>query len=323
MNSSNSMLLNPLTPMSYLTPSAAEIHTLTANINLFTMGVLVWDWAMSMPDEYRILSIGRRLSLSNITYFGSRVFTVAACLCACILYVLPVSDCHALSKIFAAFLQLTLHSNNLLFFYRVRAVYSNSLRVTLFFGLCYMVVLVTCVFVPSTLNAIHIGPTEYCVESETKPWIASLATICNVVNDTLVFLAISYRIAFTSIGSADRRSALQRFFRGDGAPRVFKELLQNGQLYYLATIVTSIAHIILGLTTGYGTALTIPVVVVQHVMTCRVHRAVILGLANSNQPANTPLVLTTFISSVDASTMDDRLDTLKRRELQEGHLASP
>ncbi|KZP08315.1 hypothetical protein FIBSPDRAFT_840428 [Athelia psychrophila] len=304
-------MLNPHTPMSYLTPSAAKIYTLTANINLFTMGALAWDWAMSMPDEYRIVLIGKRLSLSKITYFSSR------------LAVLPVRDCHALSKIFAAFLQLTLNSNNLLFFFRIRAVYSNSLRVSLFFGFCYIVVFVTSVLVPSTLNAIYIGPTEYCVESEIRPWIASLATICNVVNDTLVFLAISYRIPSVSIGAGGRRSALQRFFCGDGAPRVIKQLLQNGQLYYLATIVTSIAHIILGLTTGYGTALTIPVVVVQHVMTCRVHRAVILGLANSNQPANTPLVLTTFISSVDASTMDDRFDAQKRWELQEGHLASP
>ncbi|KZP29550.1 hypothetical protein FIBSPDRAFT_1038869 [Athelia psychrophila] len=323
MNSSDSMLLNPYTPMSYLTPSAAKIYTLTANINLFTMGALAWDWAMSMPDEYRIISIGKRLSLSKITYFSSRVFTVTTCLCACILYVLPVRDCHALSKIFTAFLQLTLNSNNLLFFFRIRAVYSNSLRVSLFFGFCYIVVFITSVLVPSTLNAIHIGPTEYCVESEIRPWIASLATICNVVNDTLVFLAISYRIAAVSIGAGGRRSALQRFFCGDGAPRVIKQLLQNGQLYYLATIVTSIAHIILGLTTGYGTALTIPVVVVQHVMTCRVHRAVILGLANSNQPANTPLLLTTFISSVDASTMDDRFDAQKRWELQEGPIASP
>ncbi|KZP29518.1 hypothetical protein FIBSPDRAFT_946782 [Athelia psychrophila] len=323
MNSSDSILLNPHTPMLYLPPSIAELYTIETNINLFTMGVLAWDWAMSMPDEYKIISIGRRLSSAKIMYFCSRVLTITTGLCACAICVLPASNCHALGQISAALVVLALSVNNLLFFSRVRAVYGNSLRVTYFFGFCYTVVFVTCMLVPSTYNAIHIGPTEYCIDGEVKPWIAFLAISCNAVNDTLVFLAISYRIASASIAGDDRRSRLQRFFRGDGAPRVVKELLQNGQLSYLATIVTSITHIILGLTTGYGALFTMPVVAIQHIMTCRVHRAVILGLITSKQPPNAPVILTTFITGVDTSTMDDRLDTHKRLKLREGQLASP
>ncbi|KZP29526.1 hypothetical protein FIBSPDRAFT_1038862 [Athelia psychrophila] len=322
MNSSDSMLLNPQTPMSYLPPLVAENHMRSTYINFFTIGVLAWDWVMSMPDEYRILSIGRRLYSSKIMYCCSRVFAIASCLCSCIIYVAKVSDCQALGKTLAALIVLARNTNNLLFFSRVRAVYGNSLRVTFFFGLCYVVVFVTSMLVPSTLTATHIGPTEYCIESEVKPWIASLATLCNAVNDTLVFLAISYRIASASIGGGGRRSALRSFFRGDGAPRVIKELLQDGQLCYLATIVTSITHIIVGLTTGYGTLFTIPVVAIQHVMTCRVHRAVILGLIANKQPPNAPFMLTTFTTSVNTSTMDDRLETRKRLELREGQPAS-
>ncbi|KZP29525.1 hypothetical protein FIBSPDRAFT_1038860 [Athelia psychrophila] len=303
MNSSDSTLPNPHSPMVYLPPVVAESFMISANINLFTMGVLVWDWAMSIPDEYRILSIGRRLSSSKITYFCSRVFNIAACLCACIIYVLPVSDCHALSKSLTAFIVLALNTNNLLFFYRVRAVYGNSRGVTFFFGSCYMVVCVTSCFVPSTLDATHIGPTAYCINSEIKPWLSALSVVFNAVNDTLVFLAISYRIASTTMGA--------------------KELLQNGQLGYLSTVVLNMTQIILGFTTEYGTLIAMPVVAIQHIMTCRVHRAVILGLITSKQPPNLPVMLTTFIPSVDTSTTDDRLDAKKPLELQEGELAWP
>ncbi|KZP29520.1 hypothetical protein FIBSPDRAFT_946784 [Athelia psychrophila] len=318
MNSSDSMLLNPHAHVAYLTPSVADTYMLAVNINICTMGVLAWDWVMSMPDEYRILSIGRRLSSAKIMYFCSRVFAVTAGLCSCIIYVLPVSDCHLLGQILAALVVLTLNINNLLFFSRVRAVYGNSLCVTFFFGFCFTAFFVTCTFVPPTLNATHIGPTGYCILGEVKPWLASLAMFFNAVNDTLVFLAISYRIASASIAGGGRCSALRCFFRGDGAPRVIKELLQNGQLCYLATIVVGIAHIILGFTTGYGTLFSIPVVAIQHIMTCRVHRAVILGLITNKQSPNSPLMLTTFIAGVDTSTMDGRLDTRKRLELREG-----
>lgn len=63
-------------------------------------------------------------------------------------------------------------------------------------------------------------------------WLASLI-ISNAVNGTLVFLAISYRIASNSMIGPGLRSNTRNFFRGDGAPRVVKALLHQGQLCYL------------------------------------------------------------------------------------------
>lgn len=89
-----------------------------------------------------------------------------------------------------------------------------------------------------------------------------------------------------------------------------------------STIVLSMAQIILGLTSEHGTLLTMPCIALEHVMTCRVHRAVILGLITDKQPPNSTFLLTTFIASVNASTMVDQLDTKKRSELQEGQTPS-
>lgn len=58
---------------------------------------------------------------------------------------------------------LALSINNLLFLFRVRAVYGNSKGATFFFGFCYLVVFVTLWFVPSSLMAIvsfHWTPDE-------------------------------------------------------------------------------------------------------------------------------------------------------------------
>lgn len=57
--------------------------------------------------------------------------------------------------------------------------------------------------------------------------------LSNAINNTLVFLAISYRIAALSVGGDGSLARWKCFFMGDGAPRVAKQLLHGGQLSYL------------------------------------------------------------------------------------------
>lgn len=71
----------------------------------------------------------------------------------------------------------------------------------------------------------------------------------------------------------------------------------------------------------YGTLLTMPVIALEHVMTCRVHRAVILGLITSKQPPNETFLLTTFVGRGDIMQTDKGLDAKERLELQEAELA--
>lgn len=61
-------------------------------------------------------------------------------------------------------------------------------------------------------------------------------------------------------------------------------------------------QIIVMFTTEYVATFTIPVVALESVMTCRVHRAVILGLiARGEHHNNTPFVLSTIISGIPPS----------------------
>ena len=58
----------------------------------------------------------------------------------------------------------------------------------------------------------------------------------NAVNDTLIFIAITYRILSCSVVGDSRSARARSFFEADGLPRLSKALLQGGQLYYLWVI---------------------------------------------------------------------------------------
>lgn len=166
----------------------------------------------------------------------------------------PVSNCQTLMYIISTFNILAAGSNNLLFFFRVRAVYGNSWFVTVFFGFWYLVALGTTSGTPFAVNALvsdscfvphrhndinhghrdeqRLGPTGKCVETKLQPWLAS-AMIGNAVYGTLVFFAISYRIGSNSMGGTSWFAMVRSFLLADGAPRVVKALLRNSQLCYL------------------------------------------------------------------------------------------
>ncbi|KAF7986979.1 hypothetical protein HWV62_41 [Athelia sp. TMB] len=308
-------MLNPGTPLSYLSPADAASYAVSADIFFFTVGALTWDWLMSMPDEWRVLFIGG-ISTSKIAYFCSRVFALAYCICSCIITVAPVKNCQALVVANAILIVLALNANNILFFVRVRAVWGKSARITTFFGFCYLAVFSTSMLIPFALNASHILPTNYCMVDPAKIWIAA-PMLCNAANDALVFFAISYRITLQSMDGGGRCSKFRRFFRGDGAGHVAKELLYNGQLCYFATMAINIVQIVLALyVPEYETVLSASVIALENAMTCRVHRAVILGLIKDSEKAP---VLTTVVTS-GSTLMDYELDVKSRLEQREGQI---
>jgi hypothetical protein len=81
----------------------------------------------------------------------------------------------------------------------------------------------------------HIGTTKRCLNTAARPFgIAPI--MLNAVNDTLIFIAITYRILSYSVVGNSRSARARSFFEADGLPRLSKALLQGGQLYYLCVI---------------------------------------------------------------------------------------
>jgi hypothetical protein len=61
--------------------------------------------------------------------------------------------------------------------------------------------------------------------------------ILTAVNDTLIFIAISYRMVSLSMVSGTWSARAKSFFTGDGLHHLSKAMLQSGQAYYLSVVV--------------------------------------------------------------------------------------
>lgn len=114
---------------------------------------------------------------------------------------------------------------------RVRAVYNDSLFVKTVFGIFWVGVLGACVTAPFSLEGEHIGLTQRCINSNVKAFGAA-GLLAAAINDTLIFLAITYRLLTFHIPSDNWSDRFKSFARGEGMHRMSKLLLQTGQLYY-------------------------------------------------------------------------------------------
>ena len=144
---------------------------------------------------------------------------------------MPVKDCQKLETTIGWLGTCAVPFNCLLFFFRVRAIFHNSLRITIIFGVLWLSTLGCTMTAAFGLKASHIGTTMNCIDIEVKSYTSS-GLVAAAVNDTAVFIAISYRLV--SISFADSLSGrLQSFFRGKHMGHISRVILQTGQLYYL------------------------------------------------------------------------------------------
>jgi len=163
-------VLNPNTPLAFLPPTFADQFQVSCFVCVAGLSAFVWDWFMSWTEEYRIFR-RTRFSVPDIAYVLSRIGTLGYSVGATVFQVAPVLHCHALLYIIGAFLVLSMSSNSLLFFYRVRAVYGNSTIVTGSFGFLRVATSGLYVLGPFSLFGDHIGPTKRCILTSVRSYV--------------------------------------------------------------------------------------------------------------------------------------------------------
>jgi hypothetical protein len=118
-----------------------------------------------------------------------------------------------------------------LFFVRLCGVYSREKYVITFFGSCWLVLLGIFIFDTTTVLSQSSGgdnPPQCFVVRSNDAW----GYIATAVYDTLIYIAISWRLA--SFGVSDHwKSRVRSFATGGGLSGLSKVLLQSGQAYYL------------------------------------------------------------------------------------------
>jgi chromate transport protein ChrA len=123
-------------------------------------------------------------------------------------------------------------ATSLLFFFRVRAVFSRSKYVVWFFSFMWLAVLGAAFTTPQALFATRIGPTKYCTTGTLKPF-AVVCVIVPLVNDTLVLLAVTVGLATNTHLEPTLKQGIRTVMYGDYLPAFSRAMLRDNQMYYM------------------------------------------------------------------------------------------
>ena len=145
------------------------------------------------------------------------------------------STCVVIERVVTVFYCATVVFTSLLFFFRTRAVFNTYPRVATFFAVLWLTVLGGCLaFIINIFQPIT-GRPPFCLKEDINPFVAAV-TITPMVNDTLVFLAISWRLSRISYDPYTLQSGIRFLIFGDYLPVFSRALLQDGQAYYLLAL---------------------------------------------------------------------------------------
>ncbi|KAF7335938.1 hypothetical protein MSAN_02307200 [Mycena sanguinolenta] len=273
-------LPNPFTPLAFLPPALASQLEASRYLYAATLGAYIWDIGLNLGNDYVLLS-KYRVRFPTIVYFMSRAFTLAYTLTVFVFLVAPIKNCSAFVAAVQICLILSQASTALLFFLRVTAVWYPNKIVYVVFSILWVAVLGAGVTVPLGVRAAHIGPTSQCILTALSA-NTEVAAIMPLINDTAVFLAITYRVLAHTIVGDSSMARLRVFLGGEGLSTLSQALLRSGQHFYLIAVVTHIVVLVLlklpHLPPFYRAIVVIPAAAVINAMACLVFRRIKFGL---------------------------------------------
>ncbi|KAF7334209.1 hypothetical protein MSAN_02382200 [Mycena sanguinolenta] len=281
-------LPNAFTPLAFVPPTLANALEVSRYLYAATLGAYVWDIGLNLGNDY-VLLFKHRVRFPTIMYFMSRAFTLAYILTSFIFLVAPVKNCNALAVGLDVCFVLSQTSTALLFFLRVTAVWHPSKIAYAIFSILCMAVLGAGITAPLGIPAAQIGPTKQCIITAV-PANTELAVIMPLINDTAVFLAITYRVLAHTVVANSSMARFRVFLGGKGLSTLSQALLQTGQHFYLIAVVTHIVVLVMlklpHLSEVYNVMLAIPAISLVNAMACLVFRRIKFGLIAPDGTSN-------------------------------------
>lgn len=292
MTPTNNSTLAPTTPVNApltLLPEAAPHQIQLAQfLVVATAGAWFWDYLISIIEEYVMLST-HRIRLPDVCYYLSRLSTAALIILSLIFVSGPSTHCQSLSIAAASCGAFAMPLNSILFFFRARAIYTDSKWTKIFFCLLWLCTLGSFT-APFSISSAASGGGGPCIGTNVKRSFSTGLIIIGI-HDTIIYLAISIRLTTRSatfcqgnmVGGTSPNSSVvvKTFVRGYGMSRLSKVLLTSSQLYYLATVTVNLICMIVifnpSVPAIYHMMLSIPNVTIQNAMACRVYRQLKIG----------------------------------------------
>ncbi|KIK53024.1 hypothetical protein GYMLUDRAFT_1027081 [Collybiopsis luxurians FD-317 M1] len=266
---------NPAIPFELLPPSIALQAQVASYVYAATAGILLWDVLANILADWQLFHTAKN-KLHLATYMISRIGTMTFILGHVIYATYPVGNCKTGRIAIDSFYPIGISGSCLLFFFRARAVYNGHNNVNICFTILWVTVFSTCLLIPFGTISENIGPTLYCTITKIKPF-AGIAVIVPAVYDTVIFLAVSYKLMSHSF--ADPQGLQERIW-GKNLPAYSRAVFRDGQRYYLMTVLGNMAMISLmyaPINPAYQTIFTLPNVMLTNIMACYVYRHTVLG----------------------------------------------
>ncbi|KZP25789.1 hypothetical protein FIBSPDRAFT_949901 [Athelia psychrophila] len=266
-------------PLRYLPADEHVPHRLSRYMFTSCLVAYVYDWLLSISEECEILSKSG-MTPSNALYLVSRIGALGLVLTSALYVLAPISDCQALVEALGTCSTVVMLSTSFLFLQRVRAVYLQSTAITVIFGALWLVTAGLAILQASCLRAVHILNTQHCIAT-SREYLA-LPSIVTCINDTLVFLAISFRLTADAATERTWRARAQSIFQGKGLYSLSRSLMKSGQTYYLASIIFFIISLVVMFSPTVPAAshylLTPGYLAFTNIMACHIFRGVALGM---------------------------------------------
>ncbi|KAF7335960.1 hypothetical protein MSAN_02309400 [Mycena sanguinolenta] len=302
----------PSPPSLFLPPTLASQFAVSQYLYAATLGAYIWDIGLNLGNDYALL-FKHRVHFPTIVYFLSRAVTFAFILTSFVYEVAPVKNCQALALGWSICIILSQTTTRMLFYLRVTAVWHPSKIVYVVFSILLIAVPSASLTAPLGIRAAHIGPTKQCITTAV-PANIEVSAIMPLINDTAIFLAISYRILAHTIVVGSSTSRLRVFFGGRGLSTLSQALLQSGQHFYFVAVAANVTLLVLvklpQLPPVYKSMLTIPAAALVNTMACLVFRKIKFGLMSSDVVSKIP---TSGLSSDFHATVNRRSLSLHPR----------
>ncbi|KAH7929193.1 hypothetical protein BV22DRAFT_1125959 [Leucogyrophana mollusca] len=270
---------NPNTPLAFLQPTLADQFEVSRYLYAVTFGAYLWDLVINLDSDYRLLFC-RKVRYATIAYWLSRIFTFAYIITNLVFQIGHVPNCQALLFGVGACAVLSQSLTALLFLLRVVVIWRGNKRILALFSVLWMCAVGGMIAIPVGIRGAHIGPTQQCINTDVAPCTKAAASV-GLVNDSAIFVAISYRILTRCVVEDTFKGRVRAFFGGASIPQFSRALLQGGLHYYLVALCGHILLLVLdsapGLPATYRGMLTIPVWALINVMACIVFRKIAFG----------------------------------------------
>ncbi|KZP09499.1 hypothetical protein FIBSPDRAFT_938452 [Athelia psychrophila] len=256
--------------------------------------VIAWDILICLEEEVD-LAVRCGFNPSSIVYFTSRTGVLLWGILLLMLETVPFSNCQVIWNITAIITVIAGGATALLFVIRVSAVYEQSNAVKLFFAIFWLATPVSSILVAIYGRSSHAGSAT-CTISNTQ-FFTYLCLWIEAAFNTSIFIAITWRIISYSTAC---KAPLWQSFRGAGLPRICRELLQGGQLFYFVTVgitLTGACATFMPVNQVLRIRLTEPAFAFQSIMACRAHRRIVLRTSRFKANPDSPhsIAMTTVL----------------------------